>query len=54
MTFTEVDLLVKNPENAQLIHPPMTIIGKTLVTFPFNISVIMLGSEIDKSNIVIC
>ena len=37
-------LLVKKPENAQFIHPPMTIIGKTLVTLPFNISVIMVGS----------
>jgi hypothetical protein len=38
------NLLVKNPENAQLIHPPITIIGNMLVTLPFNISVIILGS----------
>lgn len=37
-------LLVKKPENAQLIHPPITIIGNTFVTLPFSMSVIMEGS----------
>ena len=37
-------VLVTNPEKAQLIHPPMIIIGKTLVTFPLSISVIAFGS----------
>ncbi|TNN56645.1 hypothetical protein EYF80_033182 [Liparis tanakae] len=31
-----------NPENAQLIQPPITIMGSTLVRFPFIISVSML------------
>ena len=47
-TFNLLYLLVKNPEKAQLIQPPMMIMGKTLVTLPFNISVIMLGSVIDE------
>lgn len=42
------DLLVRNPEKAQLIHPPIMIIGRTLVTFPFNISVIIVGSTVTK------
>lgn len=33
-----------NPENAQLIHPPITIMGSTLVRFPFIMSVSMLES----------
>lgn len=33
-----------NPEKAQLIHPPIKIMGRTLVTFPFNMSVNMLES----------
>lgn len=37
-------LLVTNPENVMLIQPPMRIIGRTLVTFPFIISVSMVGS----------
>ena len=37
-------LLVINPEKCQLIHPPIRIIGKTLVKFPFAISTIMVGS----------
>ena len=28
-----------------MIHPPMRIMGRTLVTFPFIMSVSMLGSE---------
>ena len=39
-------LLVRKPEKAQLIQPPIMIIGRTLVTLPFNMSVIILGSEI--------
>lgn len=38
-------LLVTNPENVQLIHPPMRIMGSTLVTLPFIMSVSMLGSR---------
>lgn len=45
-------VLVKNPLNIQLIHPPMTIIGRTLVTLPFNMSVIILGSVIGFYNII--
>ena len=37
-------LLVTNPEKVQLIQPPMRIMGSTLVTFPFIMSVSMLGS----------
>jgi hypothetical protein len=37
-------LLVRKPEKAQLIHPPITIMGNTLVKLPFIISVIMEGS----------
>ena len=37
-------LVVMNPENVQLIQPPMTIMGRTLVRFPFNMSIIMVGS----------
>lgn len=37
-------LLVTNPENVMLIQPPMRIIGRTLVTFPFIMSVNMVGS----------
>lgn len=40
-----VYLLVKNPEKAQLIQPPMTIIGRTLVMLPFIMSVIIVGSD---------
>lgn len=36
--------LMTNPENAQLIHPPITIMGSTLVRFPFIMSVSMLES----------
>jgi len=39
-------LVVRKPEKAQLIQPPMTIMGKTLVRFPFIMSVIMEGSVI--------
>lgn len=38
-------LLVTNPEKVQLIHPPMRIMGSTLVTLPFIMSVSMLGSR---------
>lgn len=41
-------LLVTNPENVMLIQPPMRIIGRTLVTFPFIISVSMVGSANDR------
>lgn len=41
-------LLVTNPENVMLIQPPMRIIGRTLVTFPFIISVNMVGSANHK------
>lgn len=37
-------LLMTKPENAQLIHPPITIMGSTLVRFPFIMSVSMLES----------
>lgn len=37
-------LLVTNPEKVQFIQPPMRIMGSTLVTFPFIMSVSMLGS----------
>lgn len=33
-----------NPEKAQLIHPPITIMGRTFVRFPFIMSVNMLES----------
>lgn len=33
-----------NPEKAQLIHPPIKIMGSTLVRFPFIMSVNMLES----------
>ena len=36
--------VVTNPEKCQLIHPPMTIMGKNTVRLPFSMSVIMLGS----------
>ena len=39
-------LLVTNPENIQLIQPPIRTMGSTLVTLPFNMSVIMVGSVI--------
>lgn len=32
------------PEKAQLIHPPIRIMGRTLVRFPFIMSVSMLVS----------
>ena len=32
------------PAKVQLIHPPIRIIGRTLVRVPFNISKAMLGS----------
>lgn len=35
-----------NPENIQLIQPPIMIMGSTLVTLPLSMSVIMLGSVI--------
>lgn len=38
--------VVTNPENVQLIHPPIKIMGRTLVTFPLSMSVIMEGSVI--------
>lgn len=31
--------VVTKPENIQLIHPPITTIGKTLIKFPFTKSV---------------
>lgn len=37
--------LMTNPEKAQLIHPPIRIMGRTLVRFPFIMSVIILVSE---------
>ena len=37
-------LLVRKPEKAQLIQPPITIIGSMFVRFPFIISVIIDGS----------
>jgi hypothetical protein len=36
---------VTKPENVMLIHPPIRIIGRTFVTFPFIMSVSMVGSE---------
>ena len=33
------------PENVQLIHPPIMIIGRTLVKVPFIISIAMPGSK---------
>jgi len=44
------NLLVKNPENAQFIQPPIIIIGRTFVMLPFIISVIILGSKTQTSN----
>lgn len=41
----KLNLLMTKPENAQLIHPPITIMGSTLVRFPFIMSVSMLVSE---------
>lgn len=32
------------PEKTQLIHPPSTIIGRTLVSVPFTILIAMVGS----------
>ena len=40
-----MELLVTNPEKVQLIQPPIRIMGSTLVTLPFIMSVSMLGSE---------
>lgn len=34
-----------NPEKVQLIHPPMTIMGRMFVRLPFNMSVIIDGSN---------
>ena len=39
-----MELLVTNPEKVQLIQPPIRIMGSTLVTLPFIMSVSMLGS----------
>ena len=39
-------LVVTKPEKCQLIQPPTTTMGTIEVRFPFNISVIMLGSII--------
>lgn len=39
-------LLVMNPENIQLIQPPIIIMGKTLVRLLLSISVIIVGSVI--------
>ena len=39
-------LVVTKPEKCQLIQPPMTIMGSTLVRLPLSISVIMEGSVI--------
>lgn len=47
-------LLVRKPEKAQFIQPPITIIGNMLVTLPFNISVIMLGSGKKLINVYFC
>ncbi len=33
------------PAKVQLIHPPIRIIGRTLVIVPFSISKAMFGSE---------
>lgn len=50
-TVSKVEiLLVTNPEKVQLIQPPMRIMGSTLVTFPFIMSVNMLGSVGMKEN----
>lgn len=46
VTKFQMYLLVTKPENVQLIHPPMTIIGKTFVKLPFTMSVMTLGSVI--------
>lgn len=43
-----MQLLVTKPEKAQLIHPPIMIIGSTLVRLPFIMSVTILGSETNK------
>lgn len=42
----EHHLLVTNPEKVQLIQPPIRIMGRTLVTLPFIMSVNMLGSVV--------
>jgi hypothetical protein len=39
-------LVVTNPLKCQLIQPPMTIMGRTLVKLPFSMSVIIEGSVI--------
>jgi len=38
--------VVTKPLKCQLIHPPMTIMGRTLVRLPFSMSVIIEGSVI--------
>lgn len=40
-----------NPEKAQLIHPPITIMGRTLVRFPFIMSVSMLESATEEPHL---
>lgn len=42
----ETNLLVINPENIQLIQPPIIIIGNTFVRLLLSISVIIVGSVI--------
>ena len=44
--LTIYTLVVTKPEKCQLIQPPTTTMGTIEVRFPFNISVIMLGSII--------
>ena len=39
-------LVVTKPENVQLIQPPISSIGSTLVTLPFSMSDIAVGSVI--------
>lgn len=46
--FWVCNLLVTKPENVMLIHPPIRIIGRTLVTLPFIMSVSMVGSKTEK------
>ncbi len=41
-------ILVIKPAKVQLIQPPMTIMGRTLVKVPFIISNAMFGSTEDK------
>ena len=43
-TLVRASVLVKKPEKAQLIQPPITIMGSMFVRFPFIMSVMAEGS----------